>query len=195
MVIAPIVEGYGEVRAIPSLLHKIARHIAPELQLVVCNPIRRSRSQIVKPRELEKDVIQASYLLEERDALKYGWILLFLDADDDCPATLGPDLRRRARQAREGLNVDVILPMYEYESWILASAQALEAQGLLYSASNLLQPEGVRDAKGRLKQLRPGQRYSETVDQDKLTKKLDITEARQARSFNRFYRICEQIFS
>jgi hypothetical protein len=45
--IAPIVEGHGEVFAVPILLRRLCEHFAPHQKLVVHSPIRRSRDRLL----------------------------------------------------------------------------------------------------------------------------------------------------
>ena len=54
--IATIVEGHGEVEAVPILLRRIAERVAPGIALEVPRPIRVKRHQILKARELWRDL-------------------------------------------------------------------------------------------------------------------------------------------
>ncbi len=54
--IVPIVEGHGEVYAVPVLLRRLAERFAPQVSLHIFPPIRRSRDRQLKDGELEKDV-------------------------------------------------------------------------------------------------------------------------------------------
>lgn len=47
--IVPIVEGHGEVQAVPVLLRRIAAAIAPDRHVDVVSPIRVQRSKVIKP--------------------------------------------------------------------------------------------------------------------------------------------------
>ncbi len=51
-----IVEGRGEVQAVPELLRRIQRELAPELDLRIRQPWRIGRSKLVKTGELEDAV-------------------------------------------------------------------------------------------------------------------------------------------
>ena len=98
-----IVEGHGEVESVPNLVHRIcqARGVAAPL---VSRPIRWDRDGLVKPGETERAV---------RMAVKYsgraGGVFIVVDADDDCPASLGPELLQRARQAADGVPLALTL--------------------------------------------------------------------------------------
>jgi len=54
--VAPIVEGHGEVHAVPELIRRIAAHSAPGTPLQVLPAIRVSRNRVVKPNVLERYV-------------------------------------------------------------------------------------------------------------------------------------------
>ena len=180
-----IVEGHGEVEAVPILIRRIAKRLYPELQVVTPPPIRVPRDKVVKAGELELRVELAA-----RKISSQGAILILLDSDDDCPAQLGPALLRRALQARNDLPIAVVLAKHEFESWFLAAAESLQGQRGL--RNNLLppnNPEAIRGAKGWLsQQMDSDRRYSPRLDQPGLTDRFDLDQARQADSFDKCYR-------
>ena len=51
-----IVEGHGEVEAVPVLIRRIAWDLYPELPIIVERPIRAPRNLVVKAGELERRV-------------------------------------------------------------------------------------------------------------------------------------------
>ena len=81
MTVQPIVEGYGEVEAVPVLLRRL-RDEAQTWEVRVSRSIRRKRSQLVQKAELEK-AVRLALLQPDCSA-----ILILFDADDDCPADL-----------------------------------------------------------------------------------------------------------
>lgn len=179
-----IVEGHGEVAAVPVLLRRMARQIAPEQTVVVAPPLRVSRSKIVKPRELEKYTAIAA-----RQVGAGGGILLLLDADRDCPAELAPALLSRAASAAPHHSVAVVLAKAEYEAWFLASAASLGGSaGLARGFTAPADPEAVRDAKGRVGIHLPAGAYRPTKHQEALTLALDFELARTAPSFDKLWR-------
>lgn len=183
--IIPIVEGHGEVEAVPNLLHRIAAVVAPEETVVVRRPIRVSRSKIVKLGELEKYVGIAT-----DNVSTGGAILILLDAERDCPATLGPLLLARAAAVAPNHPVRVVLAKSEYEAWFLASAVSLAGlHGIDREFESPVKPEEIRDAKGRISAHMPrGQSYSPTKHQRELTRALDPDLARSAPSFDKLWR-------
>ena len=183
--IATIVEGHGEVEAVPILLRRIAERVAPGIALEVPRPIRVKRHQILKAEEMERAIALAA-----GRAGPNGGILVLLDADDDCPAELASGLLHRARQSRSDRPIRVVLAKVEYESWFLASAASLAGQrGIDEAASPPVDSEAIRDAKGWLSAcMPPGRRYRETLHQAALTARFDLDSARTAPSFDKMWR-------
>lgn len=179
-----IVEGYGEVTAVPVLLHRIAREVAPDQRVVVAEPVRASRSMIVQPQVLENYMEIAA-----RRVGVGGGILVLLDADRDCPAELAPALLSRAASAAPHHPVAVVLAKTEYEAWFLASAASLGGSaGLPRDFTAPPDPEAVRDAKGRIGIHLPSRTYRPTKHQAALTRALDFDLARAAPSFDKLWR-------
>jgi hypothetical protein len=180
-----IVEGHGEVEAVPILIRRVAASLYPELSLVMPHPIRVSRSKVVKEGELEREVELAAWNIGGK-----GAIFVLLDSDDDCPAQLGPELRLRALKARGDLPIAVVLAKREFEAWFLAAAESLRGKrGLKNELEPPDNPEEIGDAKGWLRQRREDdRRYRETVDQPGLTAQFDLNQARNTASFDKCYR-------
>jgi hypothetical protein len=190
--IACIVEGFGEVDAVPILVRRMIAEIDPTVFPSIPQPIRVSRSKCIKPGELEKSVELAARKLEAA-----GAILILLDADTDCPATLGPALLERARKQRSNLPISVVLAKCEFEAWFIAAAISVRGQqGLSNDLQPHAHPEGVQDAKGWLKKhMEQGRTYSETVDQPALTRHFDLQAARQTSSFDKLWRDIEWLLA
>jgi hypothetical protein len=113
---------------------------------------------------------------------------VLFDAEDDCPAELGPAIV--AQVARPGVQVAVVLAKHEYEAWFLAAAESLRGRrGLRDDLEPPPDPEAVRGAKEWLRDRMEGSRtYAETLDQVALTAVMDIEGARRADSFDKCYR-------
>jgi hypothetical protein len=126
MMIQPIVEGQGEVAAVPLLLRRL-RDEARAFGLEVARPHRRRRTELVK-----KDSLQTAVRLAALSQDCAGILVLF-DADDDCPRDLAPTLDRWAREAARGTPCAVVLANREYEAWFLASIETL--RGNIYRTS------------------------------------------------------------
>lgn len=190
-VIVPIVEGHGDVAAVPQLVRRIAAAIDPSRMIEVAKPLRANRDRLVKPDELERFVELAA-----RRAGPGGAVLVLVDADDDCPAELGPRLLDRATAVTRGVNVAVVLANREFEAWFLAAAVSLRSRrGLPADLAPPDDPESIRDAKGWLQDRRTdGFAYSPTTDQPALAAVMDLDEARAGcPSFDKLWRDLERI--
>lgn len=183
--IASVVEGEGEVTALPRLLYKLAAELGV-VHLRTPVPFRRNRGSLVAPGGIERAV--ASVALRITGA---GGVLVLLDADDDCPADLGPVLLARAKSARPDVHVSVVLAMREFEAWFLAAAPSFAgALGVPEDLASPPQPEEVRGAKEWLTGHRSiGRPYKPTVDQAQLVSAFDVKLAREhSPSFDKLYR-------
>lgn len=178
------------MEAVPTLLRRIAAQIGPgEAALQVPHPIRVPKSRLMKPRELERSVELAARQCEPGDG-----ILVLLDADDDCPAALGPELLGRARTARADRVIGVVLAKREYESWFLAAAPSIAGhRGLDPELSPPDDPESIRGAKEWLSRSMSGGSYRETIDQAPLTAVFDLDAARKAPSFAKLWRFLREV--
>ena len=187
LVIAPVVEGPGDVAAVPGLIRQVATHVAPGVGVEVLRPHRRPRSSLVRSGELERySRIALSGSVEAH-------LLVVIDADDDCPAELGSELLERVEELRPR-RVAVVMAKREFESWFLASAESLGGRrGLRSPLEAPPDPEAIRGAKEWIQANRTdGRAYRPTVDQAALTAGIDIDLARnRSASFDKFCRVLE----
>ena len=180
--IIPIVEGHGEVSAVPILIRRIADSLGI-YDAQVGKPIRCPRSKIVKRSELERAIG-----LAVRKSQGRGQILLLIDAESDCPAHLAPTLLERAKEARGDIPVAIVLAKQEFEAWFLGSLESIRP-GTIPPQN----PEEIQGAKERLASLM-GTPYSETVDQAKLASQFDMAQARKrCLSFDKCWRAIESL--
>lgn len=179
-----IVEGHGDVEAVPVLIRRIADDLYPELSIVT-HPTRVPRTKVVQIDQLEKTVG-----LTARKIGRQGAILIILDSDDDCPAKLGPELLQQVVNIRSDLPIAVVLAKCEFEAWFLAAAESLSGQrGLKNDLRSPSNPEGIRNAKGWLSsQMEDNRTYDEVNDQPAFTARFDFEQARQAPSFDKCHR-------
>lgn len=184
MRIGPIVEGFGDVKAVPILLRRAAAVVAPNRSFEVLQPYRVPRQKLVKEGELERVVDFVG-----RQTGEGGAVIVVVDADDDCPATLGPALLERARAARPDRKTGVVLAKHEFENWFLGAALSLAGHRAL--PEGLVPPPNPEDIRGAKEWLgrRMGQRgYSETLDQPALASLMDVHAARACDSFDKLAR-------
>ena len=188
-----IVEGSGEVQAVPLLLRRIQCELAPDLDLRIPRPWHIGRYKLVKAGELEAAIERLVRQLPPPRA-----ILVLVDADDDCPAELGPQLTLRAKHARSDVATGVVLAKREFEAWFLAAIESLGGRrGLAQDLKVVSDPESMRDAKGALTRNMAGsQAYSPVPDQSALTAVFDMKLARQrSDSFDKCWREVERLFA
>jgi hypothetical protein len=184
MRVGVIVEGHGETTSVPILIRRIVEERRPGLPIQIPPPLRLSRGKLTKPPELTRAVD-----LMARKAGEGAPVLIFIDADDDCPAELGPQLLAVARSSRSDRDIAVVVAQREFEAWYLASASSLRGIGGL--PADLVSPRNhdqIRDAKGWLGERMPTG-YSPTVDQPRFAAQFNLEHARTNRSFLR----CERL--
>jgi Domain of unknown function (DUF4276) len=183
--IVPIVEGQSEERSIGVVLRRLLHEQIDAYDIQVARPFRVKRNRVVREGELERSILQA-----ERSRAGASAIMILLDADIDCPATLGDVLRNRASK-QTSLRVSVVLPKVETEAWILAGIESVRGvRGIRDDAVAPDDPEQVRDAKGALSALMTGSRgYVATDDQPAFFSQLDLNlVASRSPSFAKFSR-------
>lgn len=167
--VAAIVEGHGDVQALPVLL----RRLEPRLRYP--RPIRVPRPRILDDSALPRYLKMAQASIREHGG--EGGILIVFDADDDCPAELAP---RRATFATNacGMSCKCVVPTREFEAWLIAGDRRCQHDN----------PEGPRDAKQVLRATMG--RYTETADQARLAAAADIEDMRRyCRSFRKLEKV------
>ncbi len=184
--IASVVEGEGEVLALPILLRRLAewRGMTASENFEALKPIRVKRNRfLAREEEFERYMTLAA-----GKAGVDGWVLLLLDADDDCPMELGASLLNKARRLLPHRRVSVVLANREFEAWFIGSAQSLHGhRGLSVAEDDLASdPERPRDAKRWLAARMASGSYGETTDQPAFAARLDPERAyRRCRSFRK----------
>jgi hypothetical protein len=191
--VAPIVEGHGEVQAVPILLQRLFQDIRKDGVLRVNPPIR------VKAGSFLNDVAYFRGYLElaARKARQQpsGSVLILLDCEDDCPAEVGSRIAQQAVRLRSDIPVTVALAYREYETWLIAAARSLRGVcGLPGDLEPPAKPESIRDAKGWLSE-KTATTYNEPNHQPLLTQKFAFDEAGSVASFQRLYRKLSALFT
>lgn len=191
--VAPIVEGYGEVEAVPLLLRRLFAECQSPDSLQINRPVR------VKTGSFFRDAAYFTKHLElaARKAKQHstGSVLILLDCEDDCPAEAGSRLAAQAREQRPDVAVTIALAHREFETWFLASASSLRGvRGLPPDLVGPQNPESIRDAKGWLSS-RMASPYNEPNDQPAFTAAFSFEEASKVASFSRLRAKMHQVFS
>ena len=194
--IYPIVEGHGEVAAVPILLRRFAHEVLATYEFNVLHPHRLPKGRMGVAPHLEKAVTLARLKLDQCDGAHA--VLIVRDADDDCPGQGAPELLARAARVAAPIPVSVVFAKSEYETWFLAAVRSLRDDRRIASdATAPPNPEAIRGAKEYLEQrcMIPRATYSPTVDQPALTDRFSFEEARQAcPSFDKLWRDLERLF-
>lgn len=197
-VLVPIVEGDGEVGAVPILLRDICSRLgAPQWQVATPKNAHGCEN-LIKAGGLER-FVKLSW--RQRDC---GGVLVLLDSDGrHCPMALAKNLGARVRQMGAQRSVSIVVAHHEYEAWFLASLDAMVGRqfgghhGLRTGVSAPLDCESVRNPKRWLNRNFPRDRiYKETSDQPAMTTLIDHdTALARSRSFRRLYSAVEKLLA
>ncbi len=193
--IASIVEGDGEVAALPVLLRRLAAEWDPVTLVNPLQPIRVKRDKFLN----RDDEFRRQVLLAAAKSGENGWVLIMLDADDDCPANLGRQIYDRARRHIGHRRLSVVLANREFEAWFIAAARSLQGvRGFSLAGDERIEAETPRNAKGWMRERMQGGTYSEILDQPAFAARLDLRQAfDHSRSFRKLCKewqihVCER---
>lgn len=188
--IVPIVEGHGEVEAVPVLFGRLIAELNIEAAIDVRRPILQSRGTLLREGGIERAVSLAAI-----ESGQDGAIFILIDSDGECPAERAPILLARARNARSDRQIALVLAHQEFEAWFLAAASSLRGhRELAPDIADHPAPETVRGCKEWLEAKMPqARKYSPTADQAAFAATFDLTLARRAPSFDKLCREVEQI--
>ncbi len=173
--VAAIVEGDGEVAALPVLLRRLGEWRTPQVPSQVLPPIRVQKNRFLnRPEEFRRHL-----LLAAAKCGPSGWILILLDADDDCPVTKGREIMELARVEVPHRPVAVVLANREYEAWFIASAQSLSGHRSFMSrvGDQTIDSDMPRDAKGWMRERMSNAAYRETTDQPAFSARMNLSAA------------------
>ena len=191
---ASIVEGQGDEEALPKLIYNIAIAIGSGVYPIALRPYRIPRDILLNtPHALEDYAASAI-----ADAGPTDRLVILLDADDDCPAELGPQLWRRVAGIVPRERVSVCIANREYETWFIASLETIaEPAGINPTTPAPPNVESIRGAKEWLSRRLPsGYPYKPTLHQAALSSAVDVPLARQrSQSFDRFCREVERLLA
>jgi len=110
-----------------------------------------------------------------------GAILILLDSDNDCAVEVARDFHARIARILPLRPVGVALAVREFESWLVAGA-----------ADGPDAPDEHRPTKRWLQESAGS--YRESIDQPRLTARLDIGRAKaNSRSFRHFVEVVERL--
>ena len=186
--IIPIVEGEGEVEAVPLLLRRILEYNG-QWNWSVGRPTRAGHLDVLRHR-LSRVLQRAQ---QEPDC---AGILILLDLDDGCPYEEARNLAAQVRQLNLPIPVAIVFAHREYEAWFLASLATIA--GSYGLPPDLTYPGDVEARRGvkecLTRQMPSHMPYKETVHQAKFTARIDLALARDnSRSFRRLLHAVEQL--
>ncbi|MEM7557949.1 MAG: DUF4276 family protein [Planctomycetota bacterium] len=200
----PIVEGHGEVDAVPELLTQWFRHRRFYNFDATKLAMRAPKSSMIAPFDPVRENGIELYV-RRAAARRPDGIIVMLDSDDECRARvgrppeqqLGPELLQRAVTEVGHIPIGVVVADREFEAWYLAAHMRFKAKGhfdpeVRFPANfNFEQP---RDCKGRVSEC-IGRKYSETADQKELAKHIGFGSymGRHCRSFAKLIRDLERV--
>ena len=194
-----VVEGDGDVAALPELLRRIVAGIivaSPEVEYPdIPYPIRIRRDSFLAD---GGHAYRSRYLsLARGRAGDEGCVLVLIDADEDCPANLANHLLPELTATCAPTRIAFVLAKREFETWFLAAAESIGGRRSLQN--NLVAPvdpeNEVANAKTWLRDRMPrGSTYSETIDQPALAGLFDWQVARErAPSLDKLCREVERL--
>ena len=125
-------------------------------------------------------------------ATRCDFVLVLLDADEDPACELGPAVQAAAEAIWPDLDAACVLANPEYETWFVAAAESLDRYLEVEEEDEL--PEAPEEAglkKGWVQERFQGARYSETVDQPRMTAAMDLELCR--RRSPSFDKLCREL--
>lgn len=192
----PIVEGDGEVDAVPVLLRKILDE-ADRWDVVIGQPKNaHGVGNLGKEEDVERFVRYAS---SEPDC---SAVIVIRDNEDACAMFLARTIASYIRKLGLPIPVAVVCATKEYEAWFLASLESIAGEaigrfGLPAELEYAGDVEGIRGVKGWLTRHMPeGRAYKETEDQAPMTARIDLDLAKgRSRSFCRLIKAVDELLT
>ena len=186
--IVPIVEGDGEVTAVPALLRKLLAAVM-RYDIQIAQPKNaHGRGNLTKEGGLEKFI---KYACKEPDC---GAIFVLLDAENECALDIAQDFSDRAMALGLPFPVVIVVANHMYEAWFLASIASIAGSlDLPEELPPIQDPEAIGNPKAWLNRQFPvGRAYKETQDQEAMTHLLNVDMATCSRSFRRLRHSIDQ---
>lgn len=203
--IVPVVEGQTEQGCVERLLHRVWHELLcrPE-RLQVVEPFRGHRDELVHPNGLVlRDTVRRAMVKlrskSKKDLQAQPLLLILLDAEGDCPATLAPRLLDVARKALPGdVPVSCVLAKRMLENWIVAGASALAGVNGLPDAlpvrNQFEDRSGAAWLEAQLRGLNKARKYRKTNDAEAFVRVMALRECRDnSPSFDKLCRELEAL--
>lgn len=169
-ILAPIVEGYGDVPAVRVLTQRIA----PEW--TIASPVRQARGKLVQREGLKHAVNIAA-----ANIVGAGAVLVLFDADDDCAKTKAPELDHWLREDFPHILCRVVMVVREFEAWIVGGDPVYDVDD----------PDNTGNLENRIRTIHGG--YKKTVDQPRHISRSDLKRLEaNSRSFRKFLKVMSE---
>ncbi|MCB5285391.1 MAG: DUF4276 family protein [Candidatus Cloacimonetes bacterium] len=188
--IVPVVEGFGEERAVPCLIRRWLYHRRFDKYFEVTDlAVNAKGCGKLKAAYDSQRHIGIEHYIEAAVRIRPDAILVIVDADDECLKRgrdngLGPVLLARARAVASHIPLAVVVANREYEAWFLASLTSIRQAQLLPAGNRIpgeLEPEAHAGCKRLIADLLSCP-YEETTHQLQLTGALSLAAGVQRRS-------------
>lgn len=182
---ALIVEGHGDVEAVPALVQRVAAAEGANV-FALKPPIRAGGvSSLRRQGELERHLALAASRPEA------DFVLVVLDCDALCPVELFEEFGPRALPCFEKYKKEIrfCFVKCEFESWFLADHVSirLKSDGYWKYDDNFDSYLEIIGAKERLTRSMVGRVYKETRDQAAFARRIDVPGLKAGdRSFRKF---------
>lgn len=179
--IISIVEGPGDIEAVPTLLIKILTD-QQQWQWFVGKPYKANNLKALK-KNITRLLQRA---LQEKNC---GALLILLDLDDGCPKEEAHELAEIIEKFNLPKPVAIVFAHREYEAWFLASLPTIAGHyGLPSELEYEQEVESRRDVKGWFRAQMSRHKYNPVTHQKAFTSLIDIELAYEnSRSFRRLY--------
>lgn len=172
-VLATIVEGHGELKAVPVLLRRIALEIYGTY-VEVPPPFRLRRSQMTDADLVSRAARVASARISDR-----GVVMIIADGDDDCAVEFAQSLRLAASP----VPVEAAIAVREFEAWFLAAGESLRGHRSVNSALHSIEKsERLSNPKAKMDEFM-SEGYRAIIHQPAFAALMDLSAARRCRSF------------
>jgi hypothetical protein len=203
-----IVEGDGEVKAVPILARRILEHLRRDRQFAV-DPDRiictKNGDRITEPHDASRH-LGIEFYVQRAAREKPAGILVIVDAEERCQKRaqaslppLGPHLVARAAPIAGSIPLGVVVANRMFESWFLADFHSLRSRGHLPKEADFpgwAAPEAIGGPKWWMKNLL-GDSYSERTLQPKFAEHISLpvrpAMQRRAPSFWKLFRELDKI--
>lgn len=187
--IISIVEGLGDIKAVPALLTRILQNEGQWSWYA--GKAHQAHNLHTLKKGLER------FLRHAANEKNCAAILILLDLDDGCPKKEAESLALEIQTFNLPQPVAIAFAHREYEAWFLASLPTIAGHyGLPSDVLYEGDVESKRDAKGWFKQRMLGRKYNPLIHQKKFTSLIDLELAYEnSRSFRRLYHAIEQLLA